>query len=146
MRLFAWFLEDEPGTIGKLEIDAPQSDKEPPPKKWMIWLGIFLGILFNELALKWIFDMWHSVPISQSIVKLAGLCFYVGSSHRLTAKPDYSNMGWFSGLVDNPFRSSDNVNRWLVYLQVFLLPGKLMAYSLVMGWFLFQSVYKEPKK
>ena len=105
----------------------------------------FLGIVCCELALKWVFDGHPARHVRQLIFKLGGLILYVLTSHKLTAKPDYSNVSWLGGLLDDPFRSSDNINCWLVYIQL-LLPGKLTAYSLVMGWFFFQSIYKKPRK
>ncbi|MDB5243710.1 MAG: hypothetical protein JWP57_4336 [Spirosoma sp.] len=147
MSFLEWFLEsDNPGPVGKLEVDVPEPDDEQPPKKWMIWLAIILGIVLGEVSLMWVFNDWPFLNISQILFRLGGLSLYVLTSYRLSARPDYSNLGLLGGVVDNPFRSSDNFNRWLVYLHVLLVPGKFMAYSLVMGWFLFQSIYKRPNR
>jgi hypothetical protein len=35
-------------------------------------------------------------------------------------------MGWVRGIIDNPFRWSDDVNRFLFFVEAILLPGKLM--------------------
>lgn len=41
-------------------------------------------------------------------------------------KPRHDNMGWVRGIIDNPFRWSDDVNRFLFFFEAILLPGKLM--------------------
>ena len=144
MKWLAWLPEDKPGPVGKLQVDAPEDPNQPPPKKWMIWVAILLGIACWEVGLLWVVDQWPGLRISQGLLKLGGLCLYVWISYRVSAKPDYTNLGWWGGLLDNPFRSSDNVNRWLLYLQLLLLPGKLMAYSFAMGWVIFDQLTRRP--
>lgn len=51
----------------------------------------------------------------------------------LSAKPDYSNIGWFGGLIDNPFKISDDVNRMIVLFMVILIPGRLIS-TTVVSW------------
>ncbi len=38
--------------------------------------------------------------------------------------PDTSNLGWAGGLVNDPFRISDNINRNLLFFAVVLAPGR----------------------
>lgn len=135
-----WLLEDKPHPVGKLQVDAPEDPNQPPPNKWMVWVGILLGIACWEGSLLWVVAEGLSLRDSQWLLKLGGLSLYVWVSYRVSAKPNYANLGWWGGLLDNPFRSSDNVNRWLLYLQWLLVPGKLMAYSFVMGWVIFDQL------
>ena len=37
------------------------------------------------------------------------------------------DLGWFGGLLNDPFRYRDNINRQLLFLQIVLLPGRLLA-------------------
>ncbi|ADB38119.1 hypothetical protein [Spirosoma linguale] len=143
MRWLAWFLEDKPGPVGKLQVDAPEPEDQRPPKKWMVWATILLGIGCWEVGLLWVVAQWPWLRVSQGLLKVGSLSLYVWISYRLSARPDLSNLGWWGGLLDNPFRSSDNVNRWLLYLQLLLVPGKLMAYSFVMGWIIFNHMIKK---
>ena len=143
MKWLDWLLEDKPGPVGKLQVDARQPLDQPPPKKWMIWTAILLGVACWEVGLLWVVAQWPKLTISHGLLKLGGLSLYVWVSYRVSAKPDHANLGWWNGLLDNPFRSSDNVNRWLLYLQALLLPGKLMAYSFVMGWVIFEHMTKK---
>jgi len=146
MKWLAWLLEDKPGPVGKLQVDAPEDQVQSLPKKWMIWTAILLGIACWEVGLLWVVGQWPWLRISQGLLKLGGLILYVWVSYRVSAKPDTSNLGWWGGLLDNPFRSSDNVNRWLLYLRLLLAPGKLMAYSFVMGWFIFEHLTRKPNQ
>jgi hypothetical protein len=44
-------------------------------------------------------------------------------------------VGWLGGLLNHPFRISDDVNRWLVIFFILLLPGKLVMFA-------FQTLYR----
>ncbi len=56
---------------------------------------------------------------------------YLLIAYFVLPEPDYGNMGWFGGLMDNPFRISDDLNRFLFFLRVLLIPGRFMARSIV---------------
>ncbi|MFO0914578.1 MAG: hypothetical protein U0795_16590 [Pirellulales bacterium] len=43
--------------------------------------------------------------------------------------PDYRNLGWFAGMMDNPLRYSDNINRTLLFASVLLVPGRFLVKS-----------------
>jgi len=42
-----------------------------------------------------------------------------------------AGVGWLGGLVDHPFRYSDDVNRILLFLLVILLPGRFLSETFV---------------
>ncbi len=143
MSFLEWFLEPaNPGPVGNVEVDSPEPDDEDPPKKWQIWLAVLVGLVLAGIGMWWAFYDLFQVGIGRAILKLCWLTLYVFASHKITARPDYSNVGWLGGLLNNPFRISDDFNRGLVYLQAFLFPGKLIAYSLILGWILMQRLYK----
>ncbi|GAB4009599.1 hypothetical protein GCM10028808_18750 [Spirosoma migulaei] len=148
MSLLEWVFEPlNPGPVGKLEVNPPEpDDDDDPPKKWLIWLSIIIGLLLLGIGLYWVFYNLFYVGARLVLFKLCFLVLYVLISHSVTATPDYTNVGWLGGLVDNPFRISDDYNRWLVFIQVILLPGKLIAYSLAMSWLLGKYLYKKLKK
>ena len=43
---------------------------------------------------------------------------------------DWNDMGWFGGLVNNPFSFSDDVNRQKLWLLLLMLPGKIIVVTL----------------
>ncbi len=62
---------------------------------------------------------------------------YLFLSWAITPNPDMDDLGWFGGLMDNPFSFSDGYNRFLLFLGLLLLPGKLIlytAFSFIMLW------------
>ncbi|MBN8823467.1 MULTISPECIES: hypothetical protein [unclassified Spirosoma] len=147
MSFLEWFLEPtNPGPVGKLEVNAPEPDDDEPPKKWLIWVAIGIGLILVGISLYTVFYNLGYAGFRAVFVKLCFLTIYVLISHVVTATPDYTNVGWFGGLIDNPFRISDDYNRWLIYIQVILLPGKLMAYSLIMSWSIGLYLYRRLKK
>ena len=68
--------------------------------------------------------------------KYIGICavftsFYLVFSYRVKPRPDTENIGWFGGMVDNPLRYSDDINRFLWFLRMVLTPGRLVGIGLV---------------
>lgn len=136
----------DPGPVGKLELNAPEPEDDEPPTRELVWLAIGIGLIFLSIGLYGVFyhlDYEGAMPV---LLKLCGLALYVLLSYMVTALPDYTNLGLLGGLLDNPYRITDNYNRWLLYIQAILVPGKLIAYSLVMSWLLGRHVYKRLKK
>ncbi|WP_080057911.1 hypothetical protein [Spirosoma aerolatum] len=147
MSFLEWFLEpNNPGPVGKLEVNAPEPEDDEPPKKWLMWVAIGIGLILVGISLYAVFYNLGYAGFRTVFVKLCFLAIYVLLSHSITATPDYTNVGWLEGLIDNPFRISDDYNRWLIYIQVILLPGKLMAYSLIMSWPIGLYIYRRLKK
>ena len=56
---------------------------------------------------------------------------YLLISYFAKPEPDYSNFGWLGGFFDHPFRISDDFNRFLFFLLLVLLPGRLISIGLV---------------
>ena len=124
MSLFEWLGESfKPGPVG--DVDASHQPLFPNEikKGWAIFFmiiglgvfGFFLWLVFNSGTVLW---------------SLAFFAAYLLLSYFITPRPDSSNMGWFGGLINNPFRISDDANRLLVFFYLFLLPGKLVVFAL----------------
>ena len=84
----------------------------------------------NGLLFEWLFERRHPGPVGTvgidhpepSRLRPIGLLFV---AYFVNPKPDPSNVGWAGGLIDHPFRWSDDQNRMLLALNVVLLPGRL---------------------
>ena len=76
------------------------------PTNWQQNWGLYLGIWSGEI-----------------IYLILG--FFV------QPEPDTEDMGWFGGLINNPFRITDNFNRFLLFLKLLLLPGRLVAQAIM---------------
>ena len=147
MSLFEWFFESaNPGQVGKVEINPNDpNDDGKPPKKWLIYIVVVIGLLLTSLCLYWVFRNPSYDGVYTILIKLSCLALYVTTSQFIAVTPENKNIGWLGGLIDNPFRISDDFNRWLLFLQVFLLPGKLIAYSLAISWILIHHLFKKYK-
>ena len=51
-------------------------------------------------------------------------------AYLVTVRPRLDNVGWAGGLIDRPFRWSDDVNRTLVFIGVVLGPGRFVTGSI----------------
>jgi hypothetical protein len=122
MSLFEWFFERKnPAPRGHAEFGV-QPNPVGEMANWMkilylliggaIWVGYFF--LFRLVEGKGI----------EAII-LFGLIYLV-LALLVHPKPRHDNMGWVRGIIDNPFRWSDDVNRFLFFVEAILLPGKLM--------------------
>ena len=148
MSLLEWLLEPaNPGPVGTVKVNTSDPDDDvDPPKKWLIWVAIAAGLILAGICIYGVFYNAADVGTETVLLKLGCLMVYMLISHFVNAVPDYTNVGWLGGLIDHPFRISDDYNRLLLFTQALLLPGKLMAYSLIMSWLIGKRLYKKLKK
>jgi len=121
MSLFEWLFERrDPQPTGTLDVETPEPFVASPP-------GIYFrgAIALAALAGVGYLVAQSTEPAAFSI--LAILYFVV--AFVFLPKPDMSNTGIF-GFIDHPFRWSDDVNRLLAILRVFLWPGRFVVSSL----------------
>lgn len=144
MSLIEWLFESaNPGPVGKLEVNQKEPDDGGKrPKKWLIYLLTLIGLLLAGVGFYWVLYTRPHDSAGTIIVRLCCFALYVGTSHWVSPKPESTNMGWAGGLIDNPFRISDDYNRLLLLSQVLLLPGKFIAFGLIMGWLLGRHFFK----
>ena len=110
-----------PGPSGGVE--AHPREKLPAP--WIILLRAAISIAGLTALLVWL-------GIPHGLGATLGCLAYVLIGTVLRPTPDYSNVGWLGGLMDNPFRISDDFNRFLVVLLVLLFPGRVMGSGLLL--------------
>jgi hypothetical protein len=143
MSLVEWLLEStNPGPIGKVGLNRKPNDNGKPSKKWLVYVAVLIGVILAGIGLYLILHSYAHVGVGIVIVRLCFFALYVIVSHLFTATPERTNMGWLGGLVDNPFRISDDFNRLILLLQILLLPGKLIALALIIGWILIRYLCK----
>ena len=124
MSLFEWLGESfNPGPVGDIDASREPIFNQGIKRGWALFF-MLIGLVLFGFSLR---------LILQSETKFWSFVFfviYLLFSYFLTPKPDTSNVGWLGGLVDHPFRISDDMNRFLVFLYLFLLPGKLVVFAL----------------
>jgi hypothetical protein len=129
MALFEWLGEIfDPGPVGNIDSNATPLIQEGTKRIWVI-LSIIIG--FGVLS----YLIWAVFTSDSRLTFSAVLIIYLLISYVFTPNPDSSNMGWFGGLMNNPFRISDNFNRFLLFAYILMLPGKLIVFAI-------QALYK----
>jgi hypothetical protein len=132
MGLIEWLGESfNPGPVGRI-----YADKQPliPQGTKRIWIILSVGAGLGVLALL----IWLASYAENKTIAFVALIIYLVASYLVTPKADLSNMGWFGGLLNNPFRISDNYNRLLFFASVILIPGKFVVYAI-------QAIYRLAK-
>jgi hypothetical protein len=132
MSLLEWFGESYcPGPVGRVSL---KKGRHPDRTRGIVLLRLFLALLLAGGWVYLVFGAWDAAPTLKSVcIFLGGTAAYLAAGYFLRPEPDYSNIGWLGGLWDHPLRYSDDLNRMLLFLKVFLLPGQFMAESLVEG-------------
>lgn len=137
----------DPRRVGKIEVNPPEHDEGDPPKKWLIYLVIILGLFLTTVAIICAVKSNPHQEIGRIFFNLCLLAAYLLASHFIRPVPDNTNMGLLGGLVDDPFSYSDNYNRYLATLKGILYPGRIMVYSLIMtSWILNKLILKLLKR
>ena len=122
MGLFEWLGESfNPGPTGNIQ--RHENASWQPKSKFTTWLFTLLGLgIFGFLA-------WCILQSDAIWQWTLALLIYLIIAWVASPRPDYRNMGWAGGLLDNPFRISDDYNRMLSLLALLLVPGKLIIYA-----------------
>lgn len=137
MSLFEWFFESyNPGPTGRIRTAFDKRRGKPLKRIWVILIilggqALFWGAIYAYLQQ----NGWNNF-----LYFLIGVFIYLILAFWLEPEPDNRNVGWLGGLMDNPFRISDDFNRFLYFLIVLLLPGKLVSHSFL---YLYQIVRYE---
>lgn len=129
MNLLEWLGESyNPGPVGQVEVGGRGRGGRPRSGVLVcfgvaalllgFWIYLVLGFweIRSAAGLGWI-------ALATGVYLLAG--------YTVHPTPDYSNVGWLGGLFDHPFRYSDDINRFLIFLTVLLWPGRFVSESLV---------------
>ena len=124
MRLFEWLGQFfTPGPIGDVNTGGQPLFGRGIKKGWAIFL-MLIGLGLSALVIYLIGNA------ENKWLALGFFALYLLLSYLLTPKPDASNLGWLGGLINNPFRISDDANRLLLFFYLFLLPGKLIVFAI----------------
>jgi hypothetical protein len=125
MGLLEWLGESyDPGAVG----DVTVGKRRRPPRSRA---AVIARGLLALVAVGWVTWFLLASKHASPLPALAVLAVYLVAGYFLHPEPDASNVGWFGGLFDHPFRWSDDFNRFLVFGLVILWPGRFVAESLV---------------
>lgn len=125
MGLLEWLGETcSPGPIG--DVHVGRGRRKRVTRRYVLATGVLSLLLLGGST--WL--MLGREGASTWLV-LVGVAAYLVAAYFVHPKPETSNLGWLGGLVDHPFRWSDDANRLLLLLLMLLLPGRFVAESLV---------------
>ena len=126
MSLFEWLGEGfNPGNIGTLDKEKPTFKKIP---RYQVILKFLISVFFICYVLFLSFNRGQN--FSGFTFTLFILIVYLLLGFFITPKPDYNNIGFLGGLIDHPFRFSDDINRFLFFLKLILLPARFASISI----------------
>ena len=124
MSFFEWMGEGyNPGRVGTVDVGGEYRGQQP-------WPLVGFRLLFSLAAIG---GAWYLVfqyfPLTRQVIgiTLLSTMAYVALGWLVRPKADMSNVGMFGGLVDQPFRYSDDMNRSLLFFQAVLFPGKFIG-------------------
>ncbi len=126
-----------PGSIGKLGFNDNENHVRQKfiPIRFiisMVIIGIIEYLFLSELNY---LDFSYILKINVFLI------IYLLISYIINIKPEYGNLGWVPFLINNPFRFSDNINRFLLILKILFMPGKYISRS-VIGFYRYLKVNK----
>ncbi len=116
-----------PGKIGT--VDRTKGKKEK--RIGMLIVKSILSIAIVAVLYYLIFGI--SFHLKEALLFVAVVTVYSAISYLISPKPDYSNMGWLCGAIDNPFKISDDINRTIFWVMILLVPGRLIS-TTVLSW------------
>jgi hypothetical protein len=97
----------------------------------VLLLWVVAGAII-ALAAWIVFGLAKAEATRDNILIFAGCMLGYGLlAHFLQPSVDTENLGWAGGLLDNPFRISDNFERGKLRLLIFLFPGRFIGLALV---------------
>ena len=141
MSLFEWLCEGRnPGPVGSIEsgkFDIPERPKWLIIVRFIISIAIIGGIYYlanNHIS---------TITFKTFGITTGVLIVYCVISFFVRQAPDTSNMGWAGGLIDNPLRISDDLNRNLVFLKIVLMPGLFIAESVLQQIKMLISIFSD---
>lgn len=128
MGLLEWIGEGfSPGPRGDVSFGGWQPDR---PRGSVIVRAVVALILLGGAWFVILRLLWP--PSGTALLTTLGATLlYLFIAYYVRPEPDTDNLGLFGGLIDHPFRWSDDWNRTLLFLKVVLWPGAFVAESLV---------------
>ena len=59
------------------------------------------------------------------------LIIYLAIAYNVDPKPRMDKLGLLGGLIDHPFKYTDDINRRMLFFKILLFPGKLIGTTIV---------------
>jgi hypothetical protein len=117
---------------GTIELNTEYCTRKKPV--WLVMLKL-LGVIAMvalgvAIALPTLLELRFTLVESAAIIAGAMLV-YTGIAFFVRPEPNTDNLGFGGGMMNDPFQTSDNVNRFLWRLHCALGPGRFTAETLL---------------
>lgn len=114
-----------PGRTGSIEVGTPA------PGDWHPRRILARAVVAATLLVAAIVALTrYAASVGDFLIGAGLLAAYLAIAHWCEPRPARDNVGFLGGLVDHPFRLSDDANRLLGMLQGILWPGRFVTVSL----------------
>jgi hypothetical protein len=127
MGLFEYLFERKnPGKVGSIHRnDQPVNHISVPL--------LILKLLISAFMIYSLFylTVLHNFDLNTLMTFIIVLFIYCFISYVFIPKPDTSNVGLLGGLIDNPFRYTDDLNRTLILFMILMYPGRFIAITII---------------
>ena len=116
---------------GSIELSTSYTTARKPAWLVLLKLAVLAGLaaigsaIVAPLLMHWL-PAWKA-----ALVTIGVLLIYIGAAFFVRPNFNADNMGWFGGTANDPFQYSDNVNRFLFQLHMFLGPGRFAAETML---------------
>ena len=138
-----WGEEVDPGPVGTVEVGQEHEPCRSAPLVWLRFLTVVAGLpaiwYFSIREIPW--PLWQACA-----AVIGGTLIYVAVAYLTVPQPNMDNLGFCGGLINNPCRWSDDMNRSLIALAIVLGPGRFVAESIFDAIALLSPPDSEPEK
>jgi len=122
MSLLEFFGDNNSEDVGSIETIKHKNEISLTPiiiTKGIIGIGL-LGL--SEWGI-----MVSGYPVLLNIL----LIIYLVIAYNVDPKPRMDKLGLLGGLVDHPFKYTDDINRTMLFFKIILFPGKIIGTSII---------------
>jgi len=125
MSLFEWFCERK--NLGSLGTVETGNRRLPSRSNGVITFRFIIAFVLISFFYYSLYSSASSLTIETFAIPSILLVIYCLLGYFIRPKPDTSNMGWAGGLVNDPFKITDNWNRQLMVFKIILMPAAFMV-------------------
>ena len=122
MSLFEYFGDNNSDDIGTIE--KAEHKKEISLTPSVITKGLIGITLFG--LIEWGINL-SGYPFILNIP----LLIYLIIAYNVNPKPRMDKLGMLGGLIDHPFKYTDDINRTMLFLKIVLFPGRIIGTPIV---------------
>lgn len=130
------FERKNPGKVGTFQKNEQSSKNiSIPLLVFKIFISAFIVYLLFYLT------VMNNLNFINTMIFIIILLIYCLISYFVIPKPDTSNVGLLGGLIDHPFRYTDDLNRLLIVLLILMYPGRFISTTIIQIIQLFKRSY-----